>query len=47
MFLFSDYVGFIKKIMKLMQHEYTSLQRLEVELTQLAEATPPPRPRKY
>lgn len=46
--LFLDYVGFIKKIMKLMQNHYTSLQRLEVELTQLAEGpAPPPRPCKY
>ncbi|XP_077291307.1 uncharacterized protein LOC143914814 isoform X2 [Arctopsyche grandis] len=40
-----DYVGFIKKIMKLMQHTYTTLQRLEVELRQLEEGpSPPPRP---
>lgn len=29
-----DYVGFIKKIMKLMQHEYPMLAKIEVELTQ-------------
>jgi len=29
-----DYVGFIKKIMKLMQGSYPGLQRMEVELTQ-------------
>ncbi|TRY69155.1 hypothetical protein TCAL_02185 [Tigriopus californicus] len=29
-----DYVGFIKKIMKLMQHEYSMLAKIEVELTQ-------------
>ncbi|XP_012271402.1 uncharacterized protein LOC105694878 isoform X2 [Orussus abietinus] len=32
-----DYVGFIKKIMKLMQHKYPSVQKLEVELKQLEE----------
>ncbi|XP_015589440.1 uncharacterized protein LOC107265026 isoform X1 [Cephus cinctus] len=32
-----DYVGFIKKIMKLMQHKYTTIQKLEVELRQLDE----------
>nr|CAH7752919.1 unnamed protein product [Callosobruchus chinensis] len=32
-----DYVGFIKKIMKLMQHNYKSIVKLEVELKQLAE----------
>ncbi|XP_043274374.1 uncharacterized protein [Venturia canescens] len=30
-----DYVGFIKKIMKLMQHKFTTIQKLEVELKQL------------
>lgn len=30
-----DYVGFIKKIMKLMQHKYPAIQKLEVELKQL------------
>eukprot|EP00095_Tigriopus_kingsejongensis_P000269 maker-scaffold329_size204955-snap-gene-1.21 protein:Tk00269 transcript:maker-scaffold329_size204955-snap-gene-1.21-mRNA-1 annotation:"PREDICTED: hypothetical protein LOC100649604" len=29
-----DYVGFIKKIMKIMQHEYPMLAKIEVELTQ-------------
>ena len=32
--IFSDYVGFIKKIMKLMQHEYPMLAKIEVQLTQ-------------
>lgn len=32
-----DYVGFIKKIMKLMQHNYQSIIKLEVELKQLQE----------
>ncbi|KAK0083658.1 hypothetical protein PV325_008432 [Microctonus aethiopoides] len=32
-----DYVGFIKKIMKLMQHKYLSIKKLEVELKQLEE----------
>ncbi|XP_057663423.1 uncharacterized protein LOC130898271 isoform X1 [Diorhabda carinulata] len=40
-----DYVGFIKKIMKLMQHNFKSIVKLEVELRQLEEATEvPPRP---
>ncbi|XP_060526308.1 uncharacterized protein LOC132701965 isoform X2 [Cylas formicarius] len=32
-----DYVGFIKKIMKLMQHDYQEISKLEVELKQLDE----------
>ncbi|UYV69512.1 hypothetical protein LAZ67_6003862 [Cordylochernes scorpioides] len=32
-----DYVGFIKKIMKLMQQRYPSIKRVEVELQQLGE----------
>ncbi|CAG9860984.1 unnamed protein product [Phyllotreta striolata] len=32
-----DYVGFIKKIMKLMQHNFNSIVKLEVELKQLEE----------
>ncbi|KAG7205252.1 hypothetical protein KM043_018331 [Ampulex compressa] len=40
-----DYVGFIKKIMKLMQHKYPSIRKLEVELRQLEEPiTLPARP---
>ncbi|XP_046392502.1 uncharacterized protein LOC124160620 isoform X2 [Ischnura elegans] len=37
-----DYVGFIKKIMKLMQHKYKSIKKLEVELNQLDETLDPP-----
>lgn len=37
-----DYVGFIKKIMKLMQLSYTQIRMIEVEMTQLNEATEPP-----
>ncbi|KAL2734011.1 uncharacterized protein V1478_003709 [Vespula squamosa] len=32
-----DYVGFIKKIIKLMQHKYSNIKKLEVELKQLEE----------
>lgn len=47
-FLFLDYVGFIKKIMKLMQHNYKSIVKLEIELKQLKEPVEvPSRPRKY
>jgi hypothetical protein len=42
-----DYVGYIKKIMKLMQHNYQSINKLEVELTQLEEAAVPTRPREF
>lgn len=42
---FLDYVGFIKKIMKLMQHKYPSIKKLEIELRQLEEPiTLPSRP---
>ncbi|KAG6450888.1 hypothetical protein O3G_MSEX006840 [Manduca sexta] len=37
-----DYVGFIKKIMKLMQHKYYQLKLLEVELRQEGCGPPPP-----
>ncbi|KAJ0178810.1 hypothetical protein K1T71_005585 [Dendrolimus kikuchii] len=37
-----DYVGFIKKIMKLMQHKYHELKVLEVELRQEECGLPPP-----
>lgn len=44
----TDYVGFIKKIMKLMQHKYLSIKKLEVELKQLEEPIIlPTRPCKY
>ncbi|XP_068631030.1 uncharacterized protein [Battus philenor] len=36
-----DYVGFIKKIMKLMQHKYHQLKVLEVELRQEGYGPPP------
>lgn len=46
--LFLDYVGFIKKIMKLMQHNYSEISKIEVELKILEEpAEVPTRPRKY
>ncbi|XP_022919928.1 uncharacterized protein [Onthophagus taurus] len=41
-----DYVGFIKKIMKLMQKDYLTISKLEVELKQLEEASVPNRPPK-
>lgn len=37
-----DYVGFIKKIMKLMQQDYPYLRKLEVELKQLGQSSQPP-----
>ncbi|CAG9836488.1 unnamed protein product [Diabrotica balteata] len=37
-----DYVGFIKKIMKLMQHSFKSIVKLEVELRQLEETVEVP-----
>ncbi|XP_073943183.1 uncharacterized protein isoform X3 [Choristoneura fumiferana] len=37
-----DYVGFIKKIIKLMQHKYLQLKILEIELRQEGSGTPPP-----
>lgn len=37
-----DYVGFIKKIMKLMQHEYLTIRKIEIELKQLGQSTQPP-----
>nr|CAD7258564.1 unnamed protein product [Timema shepardi] len=40
-----NYIGFIKKVMKLLQHGYSSLKKVEVTLTQLDEVeTPPNRP---
>lgn len=42
-----DYVGFIKKIMKLLQRGYDEIQSLEIELKILEETSAPPsRPRK-
>lgn len=44
----SDYVGFIKKIMKQMQRAYNEIQALEIELRILeTTSAPPSRPRKY
>ncbi|XP_053603563.1 uncharacterized protein LOC128671256 isoform X2 [Plodia interpunctella] len=37
-----DYVGFIKKIIKLMQHKYDQLKLLEIELRQEGRGSPPP-----
>ncbi|XP_045115385.1 uncharacterized protein LOC123506982 isoform X2 [Portunus trituberculatus] len=37
-----DYVGFIKKIMKMMQHKYKMISKVEVELKQLEESDSPP-----
>nr|XP_017018234.2 uncharacterized protein LOC108071835 isoform X2 [Drosophila kikkawai] len=37
-----DYVGFIKKIMKLMQHGYSEIQSIEIELRILEETSAPP-----
>ncbi|XP_063600138.1 uncharacterized protein LOC134776369 isoform X1 [Penaeus indicus] len=37
-----DYVGFIKKIMKMMQHKYKTISKTEVELRQLEESDKPP-----
>ncbi|PNF19521.1 hypothetical protein B7P43_G02178 [Cryptotermes secundus] len=41
-----DYVGFIKKVMKLLQHGFSSIRKVEVTLAQLEEshAPPPTRP---
>lgn len=38
-----DYVGFIKKIMKLMQVKYTNLRKVEIDMRQLEAITEPPR----
>ena len=43
-----DYVGFIKKIMKLMQLDYPMMAKVEVEMTQEKEMDElPNRPSKY
>jgi len=36
-----DYVGFIKKIMKLVQHDYPLLRKVEVEMKQLGQSAQP------
>ena len=47
-FIISDYVGFIKKIMKLMQLQYPMLAKVEVEMTQEKEMDElPNRPSKF
>lgn len=47
LFPLADYVGFIKKIMKLLQHGYAEVQSIEIELRILEETSAPPsRPRK-
>ncbi|KAL1424507.1 hypothetical protein MTO96_020063 [Rhipicephalus appendiculatus] len=38
-----DYVGFIKKIMKLMQMKYVNMRKVEIEMRQLENITEPPR----
>lgn len=43
-----DYVGFIKKIMKLLQRGYNEIQAVEIELRILEQTSAPPsRPRKF
>lgn len=36
-----DYVGFIKKIMKLVQHDYPMMRKVEVEMKQLGQSAQP------
>ena len=46
-FSIADYVGFIKKVMKLMQNEFPMFRKIEVELTQEKEIEKiPDRPSK-
>lgn len=48
LFTSPDYVGFIKKIMKLMQKGYNEIQSIEIELRILEQTSAPPsRPREY
>jgi hypothetical protein len=48
LFSIPDYVGFIKKIMKLMQQDYPMIAKIEVELTQEKEMDHlPNRPSKF
>ncbi|KAJ4438086.1 hypothetical protein ANN_14025 [Periplaneta americana] len=42
-----DYVGFIKKVMKLLQHGFSSIRKVEVTLTQLEESQAPPPTRPF
>lgn len=37
-----DYVGFIKKIMKLMQNDYPEIRKVEVQMTQLGQSSQSP-----
>jgi len=37
-----DYVGFIKKIMKLMQNDYPGIRKVEVQMTQLGQSSQSP-----
>lgn len=37
-----DYVGFIKKIMKLMQNDFPGLRKVEIEMKQLGQSSQPP-----
>lgn len=47
-FLQLDYVGFITKIMKLMQKGYNEIQSVEIEMRILEQTSAPPsRPRTY
>lgn len=47
-YLFADYVGFIKKIMKMMQLKYSQIRKIEIELRQLSESEHlPDRPCKF
>ena len=36
-----DYVGFIKKIMKLLQHDFPQLKKVEIEMKQLGQSNQP------
>ena len=40
--LLADYVGFIKKVMKLLQHGFKGIRKVEVTLTQLEQSQVPP-----
>ena len=40
-FIIPDYVGFIKKIMKMMQRKYETIVRVEVELRTIATSDEP------
>lgn len=40
--MFLDYVGFIKKVMKLLQHGFNGIHKVEVTLKQLETTEQPP-----